>query len=262
MGQKYSALLRLPFLHDQGGGEKPGLRLDPGLEDSPAKGRLRPDYPYAPREARKILAACVERSAGGVDALHGLDPRIRADARKLRGEMLDLASFAGRRAEADPEEEFKLAQQWLLRVWQSEHAALEIAGLEARCREAEACLADALWDPETELVRPRGPRDSGAASLEADPALAPPWKVCVINALHFVGPDVAVIMEGEMARDVAEILSFAPAQGEGGGLDGVFLSARAPLWQALGWAKAAPAGAPRARIFNCERLWLLEEKDD
>lgn len=257
-----SICIRLPFLLNTDTSPAPdGARyLWPGLPDADAGIFWSPDsYPWQPEEAARFL-----------DELRGMDARALADMRSglspgqiaantaWREEMGNLSDLvAERHTLADTRMRRLLrerAQRILLWLRLQEELLLEIAAIDARCEQAQARLQDHFQEnspqmPETVVVQP-------------DWSLLPHWRVCVVNACFFLEPEMPILAEGEMAADLLDRLDFQPAPEWFAGESAPrIVSARAPLWRALGQSRpdtelAGSAGAILRQIYGVERIWL------
>ncbi|MDE5832456.1 MAG: hypothetical protein K2H64_05660 [Desulfovibrio sp.] len=235
--------------------EDAGARLDPGFLDYPPPGAYRPDYPLSPGAAREKLEAISLRDLTGLEvARHGFEPFAERDKAKLAKELSDIASFAGANpSQPNADQIFERAQEWLLWIWRMEEEALEIAALEAKCLGIDLALAGNFGEGQarTEDIRSR-----------PDPALAPPWRVCVKNAMHFCPPELPILAEGAMAADLRDFLEFEPAEAVRPDLGDAFLINLSPLWKILGQSGPVEPESGKAEIFNSRRVWLVRKDEE
>lgn len=233
--------IRLPFLRQAGAAI--GRVLWPGHADAPQGAWQPPDYPLAQEEAARFLAGIAELSLADLEAMR-LASGINqiSDEISWRDELAGLASFAGQGAKPGALLLARVqAQKALLWRWQFEGFLDEIGQLENACAASESSLRDLFSE------------EPGAAQEAAFERMGAPWQPVVASAAFFIPPDLAILADGDMARDLREALAFAPMP------NGMY-GARAPLWLILGHSR--PANGAAADIFNVERQWLVLEKGE
>ena len=186
---------------------------------------------------------------------HGLDIATDFENLKLQKELAEAALFDGTGRNLNPREDeldLEMAQEWLLRIWLMEDSALEISRLEAMCRRVDQSLADSFGE---------GPGEAREIQPALDPALLPPWRVCAKNAMYFCPPELPVLVEGDMERDLAENFQFMPFGEAGWSFGEELLALESPLWKILGRGTPVKGSGTKAEVFNCPRIWLRRAKD-
>lgn len=230
--------------------------LWPGHAETRLANSWQPEtYPLNPGAASCFLGRLQAMSWRDLESMrHSLSAVAYRSAVEESGELAALARFTGKRVAKDSQViAAELAQQLLLWSWHWESIQQDLASLEQACYAQELALDDCLSGGDDVAARQPG---NGYGAIQE---LA--WRPVVANALFFIAPEQAIVAEGEMAKDLGELLDFesceAGAYGVASGL-GELVQAEAPLWQALGYSR--PVNGEAARIYNQARIWLIRRK--
>ncbi|MEG2173827.1 MAG: hypothetical protein RRY29_11320 [Desulfovibrionaceae bacterium] len=269
-----SLLYVLPFLHTAlADGSMPAtgaLRLWPGLPDMPSTGYWSaPEYPFAPPRAQECmqqLEALSEAALSGVPMQTLASMDSAPEAQKRRKELDDIAAFANSGASPSPKgpeavRVMQAAQKALLWAWLLEEKVLEVKKIMGTYVQDAPHVMDALGveaDDDDTVLSLLASLDR---SLDNTTVMLPPWLMVLENAALFL-PDQAFIgVEGGMADELYDRLTFMPASvstrtlcgvganGDNNAEDTLF-EARAPLWQALGKGEENSEHPWRNKIFT------------
>ena len=253
--------LCLPAL--KGPAPRPGmLRLCPGLplDAMPDAATLEIEWPFPPSQAQSLLAEMASLDNSGLEnflnsaqAFTALQTGL-AEHRELSA-LKDFAAgrVGGRVGDDESLEKIMLeqAQKTLLWQWRLEELQAEIASLGEKFAKFSGSLAMSLDDPLEESLAP-------LPELEITPPKIS-WKMTIANALLFADPEMPIFAEGEMTKELAEMLEFRPAceilAGE--------------CFEGLSAAKASACGVLKNNVskfprrlrerLETKRIWLIEE---
>ncbi len=220
------------------------------------------EWPFSPAEAQALLAELANLDISGLENFLDSAQAFTALQTGLAEyrELYALKNFADAGAGGEAEDDENLskiiseqAQKTLLWQWRLEELQAEIESLGSTLSKFSGSLAMALDDP-------LGDSPAPVPELEISPPRIS-WKLTVANALLFADPEIPIFAEGEMARDLAEILEFRPACEIPAGecFQGLF-AAKASACSILN--NNVSKFPPRLRKkLEAKRIWLIEESD-